>query len=142
MQVIDRRRLPAEENLWLKSLTDGLNLEEMDQISGEMARQDKAAPIAAYRDAVARANPGTIQEAFMGKRSSLTLEQVVENVGLTAKWEAEGEARGEARGRIEGKAEQAFAIAQNLVNLGLPFETVVSATRLEPEKVKALYLKG
>jgi hypothetical protein len=142
MQVIDSRRLPAEENLWLKSLTDELNLEETKEISEEMARQDKAAPIAAYRDAVIRANPGIIQEAFMGKRSSLTIEQVIENVGLGAKWEARAKAEGEARGRIEGKAEQAFAIAQNLVNLGLPFETVVSATRLEPEKVKALYRKG
>jgi fibronectin type 3 domain-containing protein len=26
-----------------------------------------------------------------------------------------------------------------MVNMGLPFETVVSATQLEPEKVKALY---
>jgi hypothetical protein len=65
----------------------------------------------------------------MGKKSSLTFEQALENVGLTAKWEA------------RGKVEKAFAIAQNLVNLGLPFETVVSATRLEPEKVRALYIK-
>jgi hypothetical protein len=46
---------------------------------------------------------------------------------LTAKWEA--------RGRVEG----AFDIAQNLVNLGIPFETVVSATQLDPEKVKTLF---
>jgi hypothetical protein len=26
-----------------------------------------------------------------------------------------------------------------MVNMGLPFETVVSATQLEPEKVKAMY---
>jgi hypothetical protein len=123
IQVIDRRRLPAEENLWLKSLSDGLNLEEMGQISEEMARQDKAAPIAAYRDAVTRANPGIIQEAFMGKKSSLTLEQVMINTGLAAKLEA----RGRSEGEIEGEERKAFAIAQNLVNLGHPFETVVSA---------------
>ena len=45
----------------------------------------------------------------------------------TAKWEARGEER------------KAISIAQNLVNLGLPPETVVSATKLDPEKVKALY---
>jgi hypothetical protein len=46
---------------------------------------------------------------------------------LAAKLEAKGEARSQV------------SIAQNMVNMGLPLETVVSATRLEPEKVKALY---
>jgi hypothetical protein len=32
-------------------------------------------------------------------------------------------------------------IAQNMVNLGISFETVVSATELDLEKVKALYEK-
>jgi hypothetical protein len=127
IQVIDSRQLPAEENLWLKSLSDGLNLEELKQISAEIVRQDKAASIAAYRDVIARANVGIIQEAFMGKRSSLTLEQVIENTGLGAKWEA------------RAKESEALTIAQNMVNLGLPIETVVSATRLDPEKVKMLY---
>jgi hypothetical protein len=64
-------------------------------------------------------------------KDTLTIEQVLENVGLTAKWEA--------RGKAEGEEHKAFSIAQNLVNLGIPFETIVSATQLEPEKVKALY---
>jgi predicted transposase/invertase (TIGR01784 family) len=42
-------------------------------------------------------------------------------------------------GRAEGEERKAFGIAQNLVKLGLPVETVVSATQLDPEKVKALY---
>jgi predicted transposase YdaD len=72
----------------------------------------------------------------MGQRKQkLTIEQVIENTGLGAKWEA----RGETKGKAEGSVEKAFAIAQNMVKLGLPFETVVSATQLEPEKVKALY---
>jgi hypothetical protein len=37
---------------------------------------------------------------------------------------------------------EAVAIAQNLVKLGIPFETVVSATQLDPEKVRALYQTG
>jgi hypothetical protein len=131
IQLIESRRLSAEENIWLKSLRGGLNHTEREQINTEMARQGKDAQITAYLHVIAKANPGIIQEAFMSKKSSLTFEQALENVGLTAKWEA--------RGKAEGKAEEAFAIARNLVNLGLPFETVVSATRLEPEKVKALY---
>jgi len=41
--------------------------------------------------------------------------------------------------RRDWNDEEAFEIAKNLVNLGFPIETVVSATRLDPEKVKVLY---
>jgi hypothetical protein len=126
IQIIDSRRLSADENLWLKSLSNELNLLEVDQISTEIARQDKATQIAAYRDVVVRANADVIQEVLM-RKAKLTIEQVVENVGLTAKWEARAEER------------KALSIAQNLVNLGIPLETVVSATQLDLEKVKPLY---
>jgi hypothetical protein len=129
IQVIDSRRLSADENLWLKSLSDELNLSEVDQISTEIVRQGKTVRIAAYWDTIIRANARTIQEVLM--KDKLTIEQVLENAGLTAKWEA--------RGRAEGRTEEALSIAQNMVNLGLPPETVVSATQLDPEKVKALY---
>jgi len=59
------------------------------------------------------------------------LDKVFIETGWAAEWEAEGEARGEQRA--------AFGIAQNLVKLGLPIETVISATQLDPEKVKTLY---
>jgi hypothetical protein len=133
IQIIDSRRLSADENLWLKSLSDKLDFSEVEQISTEIARQDKAARITAYRDVIVRANAGTIQEVLM-KKARLTIEEVVENVGLTAKWEA--------RGRAEGEKHKALTIAQNLVNLGLPLETVVSATQLDIEKVKSLYLSS
>jgi hypothetical protein len=130
IQIIDGRCLSAGENLWLKSLSDRLNPAEINQINEEIDRQNKDVPIAAYCDVIIRANARIIQEAIeMGKR--VTIEEVMENTGLGAKLEARGEAR--------GKAEGAFAIAQNMVHMGLPLETVVSATQLDPEKVKALY---
>jgi len=61
----------------------------------------------------------------MGNYSKL--DRVFIETGLAAKWEAEAEQR------------KAFGIAQNLVKLGLPIETVISATQLDPEKVKTLY---
>jgi predicted transposase YdaD len=89
------------------------------------------------------------------RKQKLTMEQVTINVGWAAKWEAKGRVEGEARGRVEGEAKGRVegevkgrvegeakgrvSIAQNMVNMGLPFETVVCATQLEPEKVKALY---
>jgi len=42
-------------------------------------------------------------------------------------------------GREEGREEGAFSIAQNLIKLGFPIETVITATQLDPEKIKELY---
>jgi len=51
----------------------------------------------------------------------------------------QGIQEGIQQGIHEGRAEEAFNIAQNLVKLGLPIETVITATQLDPEKVKELY---
>jgi predicted transposase YdaD len=53
--------------------------------------------------------------------------KVFEELGLIAEWEARAEER------------KSFSIAQNLVKLGIPIETVISATQLDPEKVKTMY---
>jgi hypothetical protein len=151
IQIIDSRRLSAEENLWLKSLSNRLDASAFSQISGEMYRQRKTARIAAYLDAIVRANAKTMKEVIQMSGAALTIEQVFEEVGWIAKWEAKGEARGkaegeargkaegEAKGKAEGERQKALKIAKNMVALGLPFETIVSATQLEPEKVKELF---
>ena len=73
----------------------------------------------------------------------LELEQVLEETGWLARYEAKCEAKSRAEGRAEGevsgRAEGALAIAQNMVNLGLPLETIVSATQLKPEQVQGMY---
>jgi hypothetical protein len=56
MQIIDSRRLSADDNLWLKSLSDELGCLEIKQINTEIALQDKAARITAYCDVIVRAN--------------------------------------------------------------------------------------
>ena len=69
----------------------------------------------------------------------LEIAEIFEKTGWAARWEAKGEARGESRGRTEGRTEGALAIAQNMVNMGLPLETVVSATQLKPEQARIMY---
>jgi predicted transposase YdaD len=96
---------------------------EIRLISEKAVRLDKAARVKAYLYAVTEANIYVIREAMKMGKDRLTLEQVLEEVGLIAKWQ-------EA---------EALTIAQNLVNLGVPFETVISATNLDPEKVRPLY---
>jgi hypothetical protein len=129
MQIIESRKLSADENLWLKSLSDKLDSFEVMRISEEITRQEKAAQIAAYLYALAKANPETIQEA-VEMNDKLTIEKVFENVGWTAKWEARGRAEGEARGKLE--------IAQNLKKMGLPVSQIVEGTGLPPETVERL----
>jgi hypothetical protein len=51
----------------------------------------------------------------------------------------EGREVGREEGMEVGMKKGSFNIAQNLVKLGLPIETVISATQLDPEKVKQLY---
>ena len=56
-----------------------------------------------------------------------TFEDLLVETGIMGRAEARGEER------------KALDIAENMVNLGIPLETVVAATKLDPEKVKALY---
>ena len=60
----------------------------------------------------------------------LTLDEIFENVGFRAKWEA------------RAKEEEATAIAKKMLYSGFPLETVVSITELDPEKVRELYTEG
>jgi predicted transposase YdaD len=72
-----------------------------------------------------------------------TFREVLESSTFGANWraeiKAEGEARGKAMGREEGRTEGRAEVARNLAKLGIPAETIITATQLDPEKVKALY---
>jgi len=127
IQIIDSRHLSAEENVWLKSLSNRLDTSEFSRVSGKIGRLDKGARIAAYVDVIVRANAGIMEEVIKMGGVPLAIERALDEVGWTARCEARGE------------EQKAVKIAQNMVTLGLPFETIVSATQLEPEKVKALY---
>jgi hypothetical protein len=130
IQVIDSRKLVAEENLWLRDLDNRLALSAGRRLVREIERRGKAAQIKAYLYAIAQANTAIIQEAMKMSKSAIAFEKALKDAGLVDKWEA----RGEARTRL--------VVAQKLVSMGLPFDTVVSATQLEPEKVKTLYSQG
>ncbi|WP_461256398.1 hypothetical protein [Treponema sp. R80B11-R83G3] len=129
IQVIDSSRLSAEENLWLKSLSDKLGYEEFSRVSDEIERQGKAARLGAYFYVISEANEKAMKEVI--KKMKNKFYQVLEETGLAAELEARGEARGEER--------KSLSIAQNMIKLGFPIETVISATQLDPEKVKTLY---
>ena len=131
IQIIDNRHLPEEENRWLKNLSNRLGVTELSRMYIEISRIDKAVKIAAYLDAILRANAETFEEVIEMSDATITLEQVFEKVGWIAKWEAKGKAEGEELGALK--------IAKNMIKQGYSFEAIVSSTQLEPEKVKALY---
>ena len=158
IQIIDSRRLSAEENLWLKDLANDLEPLEIQRITTEIYRQDKVSRACAYLAVIAKANYLAVEEAMKMSSEAKSLDDVFERTGLAAKWEARAEARAEARleARAEAKAEArikaslkgtearvkestATSIAKNMVNQGYSFEAVVSATQLDPEKVRPLY---
>jgi len=134
IQVIDSRKLSVNENLWLKELNNNLKAFELERVLSKIYSQGKAARIKAYLDAITRANKDSLREVIRMSNTALTLDEIFEEAGLVARWEAKGEAKGEAR----GKEYATLAIAQNMINLGYPAEAVASATQLKIEKVREL----
>ena len=78
----------------------------------------------------------------MSRTALPTLDEVLEEVGLTAIWEARGEARGEAigeaRGEAKGEERKALEIARNMLNSGFPVEQAAALSGLDVEKIRAL----
>jgi hypothetical protein len=126
IQIIDSRKLSEAENIWLKDLDNTLNVARINRLTKEIERLGKAAQVGAYLDAIARANAEMIKESIKMSKSTVTLEQVLIETGLVAKWKVEG--------KVEGKAE----VARNLVKLGVSPKKVAQATEMDIEAVKAL----
>jgi hypothetical protein len=62
IQVIESKKLPAEENLWLKGLSNDLNAEAAGVILEESRKRGKGAELAAYLHALISANAETIED--------------------------------------------------------------------------------
>ncbi|MDR0314021.1 MAG: hypothetical protein LBI14_10540 [Treponema sp.] len=144
IQIIDSRQLSAEENLWLRGLDSRLGATELDRVTAEAVKQGKAARLKAYLDVIMKANVANLQEVLKMSRSALTLDKVLEEAGLTAKWEARGEARGliegEAKGRAEGEEKKATEIAKNMLKDGFSEEQTAKVSGLDISKVRKLSL--
>ena len=127
IQIINSRRLSAEENLWLKGLSNRLKPLECLKVHDEVYRQKKAEFARAYIYAIAKANTIAVKEAIKMSKKAMSLDEVFESTGLAARWEARTEAR------------VAVEVAQRMINQGYPIEAVASISQLDLEKVKALY---
>ena len=90
MQIIISRKLSADDNLWLKSLSDRLDSSEVMRIGAILAKQAKTVNVNAYWDAVARANDKVTQEAFKMLKVPESYVETFKKIGWIDKWRAEG----------------------------------------------------
>jgi hypothetical protein len=135
IQIIETKKLFHGENLWLPGLSNDLDISRAGAIIKESGRKGKGAHIQAYLNAVFLANPRIVEEALRMRNGTLTLEKVLKDAGLIAKWKAEGEAQGKA----EGEEKKALEIARSLIHEGWPVEKIAKTTQLSVEKIRSLY---
>jgi hypothetical protein len=103
IQVINRKRLSADGNLWLRSLGDDLSIREFDLIDKELRKNPTDDSISAYVHVLLEANAKTVEEYYRMNKDRVTLNQVFERLGLTKEWETRGIAIGESRGIAIGE---------------------------------------
>jgi hypothetical protein len=105
----------------LKGLSNDLSAETAGTILEESRKREREAELGAYVYAILSANKETIQEALKMADGALPFDELMEELGLTAKWEKRGEAIGEARGEARGE-KNAWQKAIGLLKQGYTLE--------------------
>jgi hypothetical protein len=103
IQIIDSKRLSADDNIWLRDLNNKIDGTDINRLSLEIKRQGLAPQMGAYLYAVYLANWPKLEEAIKMSDAVYNFERILNEAGLIAKWEAEGEAKGEAKGEARGE---------------------------------------
>jgi hypothetical protein len=101
IQIINSKKLSADDNIWLRDLNNELDIPSIKKITAEIERQGIAPKLRAYIYAILQANQLKRQEALEMSDETLTFIKFFEEAGLTDKWEARGEARGKQLGEIQ-----------------------------------------
>jgi len=130
IQVINTRQLSSEDNLWLRDLDNRLDAAETGRITAEIRKLGKAARIGAYLYAIMRANAKSFKEAMEMSDTAITFDQLMEEVGMAAKW------------RDRGAEERAREIAKNLLTNGISPEQTAQLTGLDIDDVRKLSEEG
>jgi hypothetical protein len=143
-QIVVSSRLPEDEHLWLKHLSNKLDRAGMEKMITASRAKAKNAYMGTYMHQLFLAHSAVMKEIMAMKRVSL--EQVLEEAGLTTKWRAEGKLEGKLEGKqegkLEGKLERSLEIAKNLIPLGLSVEQIAEVTKLDLDKVRELCTEG
>ncbi|MDR3183475.1 MAG: hypothetical protein LBT89_11275 [Planctomycetaceae bacterium] len=91
-QIVVSADLAEEDNLWLRSLREDLDVAGMDRVITQQERSDGKLSAEAYLQVILKANPFIFQEIQdMGGK---TFDEVMEEAGATTKWVNRGIALG------------------------------------------------
>ena len=142
IQIIESRKLPAEENLWLNSLRNDLQAENVGTILQQGKQFTQEMRVDAYMDIIHQANLNAFMEVKrMWSFTEFALEGLTEN-GVLPKLVEEVREQGIEQGREQGieqeRKQGRSIIAQNLLNMGMPIEEIAQATELPVESIRAL----
>jgi hypothetical protein len=91
VQIIECQKLSEAGNIWLKDLNRGLTHESLERLILQSVKYKEDGALELYLDAVYNANKETMREAM---KMNAVLEEIAEDIGLAAKWEARGKAEG------------------------------------------------
>ena len=125
-------QLDPSENLWLRSLTNDLHESQMaEKLIDEYQKYGKNVLYQSMMDVIVRAN--TQQFNREDKKMCEALRELMEE-----EFEAErGKARSEGmeEGIKEGRTKMAKTVISNLMEMNMPIEDIIKATRESEETV-------
>jgi hypothetical protein len=133
IQIIESRKLPEKENLWLKSLREDLKKSSLSVIYEEGKKRGRESNIEAYMDVVIRANPKVFLEVKTMAKRRETFEEVFTKAGIIPEWLERGRKEGREQGLEKGKE----IIARNLLRMGMSVEEIAQAVELPVEKIRS-----
>jgi hypothetical protein len=133
IQIVVNKKLPEDENMWLKHLTDELDAEQLNGLLAKSSQRWNDSRMKTYIYAILQANSGMLREVLQMGNAAITLEEVLEEAGLTAKWEAKGEARGEVRGEARGENKKTMEILAKGLERGMDIQDISYLTGYSPE---------
>ena len=137
IQIIEVKKLPEAENLWLTSLTNDLEIAAARAILKESREWVRKAGLGAYLEVLLKANPKTFLEVVTMSNEHMTFEEVFTEAGIIPQWIEKGIEQGIEKGIEQGKEEKALEIARNLLAKGWTPEEIAEVILLPVEKIKS-----
>jgi hypothetical protein len=125
IQIVETKNLSEKENIFLRALTNRLRPDSMGAILDAREKLEQAIRLDAYFHAIINENPKAFKEVGTMARKSLTIDDVLIELGFTQKWEEQGKKK----------------IALNLLQEGMSIEKIAAIAELPVEKVRELAQK-
>jgi hypothetical protein len=136
MQIIERKKLPMED-LWLANLGRNLSFESMKAIVDEAGKIPRGSPIKAYMYMLSNANVHQFKEVYKMSNTA-ALDNLLIELGLAARWKAEGITQGIAQGEIKGEEKQAVKTARTMKADNEPVSRIIRYTGLTEQQITEL----